>query len=98
MSIGASGQSWVIHTRPPIRSRPSSTVTLKPRARNARAAAIPDIPAPMTSTFLFSTLGVSFGEGAGVGLLVGLQAARRVEVEESKEVMRKVRREIFLVI
>ena len=30
VSTGASGQRWLVHTRPPMRSRASSTVTLRP--------------------------------------------------------------------
>src|SRR5262245_11948176 len=39
-----------VHTRPPIRSRASSTVAEKPRAHSSRAAASPAAPAPITIT------------------------------------------------
>ena len=38
------------HTRPPIRSRASSTVTVQPRASSSRAATRPLSPAPTTTT------------------------------------------------
>ena len=41
-----------VHTRPPIRSRASSKVTLWPFCCNFRAAAIPAMPPPTTTTSL----------------------------------------------
>ena len=55
----ASVTVWV---RPPMRSRPSSTVTGTPARCSARAATRPDTPAPMTTTD-------STAPSAGVGIV-----------------------------
>ena len=43
-------RACTVHTRPPTRSRASSTSTCLPAASSARAAARPDRPAPTTTT------------------------------------------------
>src|SRR5882672_12545222 len=58
MGIGAAG-SLQVKIRPPMRSRASSTMTLRPATLRSRAAARPAAPAPMirTSELLFLRLG-----------------------------------------
>src|ERR1700753_2613787 len=54
-------------TRPPTRSRASSTVTSAPRARSASAAASPAKPAPTTTTRVPPPIGARLGSGGPVG-------------------------------
>src|SRR5438093_458414 len=50
MSTGRSDQRRLVQTRPPIRSRASTTTTLRPPETSRRAACSPATPAPMTRT------------------------------------------------
>jgi hypothetical protein len=49
-SVGCVRRTCTVHTLPPARSRASSTSTDLPAVCRARAAARPDMPAPMTIT------------------------------------------------
>src|SRR5262245_4502842 len=50
-SIGVGKEGiWRVEMRPPMRSRASKIITLRPLSESARAAESPDAPAPMTIT------------------------------------------------
>ena len=56
-SSGAPTRGWrTVNTRPPMRSRASSTITRRPASRSSRAAAIPAAPAPTTITSAASAM------------------------------------------
>src|SRR5262245_51103406 len=62
MSIGVpSGAGWV-HTRPPTRSRASSTITDAPACRTRRAVVNPAYPAPTTQTSASTPSTLSVGQ------------------------------------
>ena len=50
MSTGTPSRLVFVHTRPPTRSRASSTTTERPAWRSRRAAVRPANPAPTTQT------------------------------------------------
>src|SRR4051794_9881110 len=85
----------VDHTRPPTRSRASSTVADAPPASNARAAASPAYPAPITITctatprFAGSAEARQVALGHGTALLaiaVGVCLGREVGVRAEAEI------------
>ncbi len=60
MSTGSSGQARLVCTRPPTRSRASSTSTRRPACCRRCAAASPEAPAPTTMTSTVATTAPGF--------------------------------------
>src|SRR5688572_28980768 len=69
-STGISERERSVWTRPPMRSRASSTVTASPALRRELAAASPAMPAPITSVVIKHLCQVDLESASSLGLPV----------------------------